>query len=416
MLNKFWHHLVKDYHHIPLGVKLLVFVIFIRALGWGFADPFFPLYLDQFTSDYALIGLLTSIVAFTALLAIIPLMRLSDKVQEHIVIQDGETLYLIVVLSYIFAGIFRNIPLLIFGLALNGVAQTLIVVGVEAYIRKHDGGGKSGPFGFYISLDFLGWILGMLLAAYTVQYYNLNTMFLFIVPSIFLSFVILPRIHEHGLPSVVTGFRRYLHTRQDFTDLFRDFRSLNPKAFFFLVLAFFDGMIRMFTYVFIPLFAVQLKLGLPAVALLSVAMYLPFVFTYFLSELSDLANRMKVIASSLFIGGGAFVLLYFVVHQWWVIGLCALISLSFSVLRPAYNGALTRLTPRSKLGEITGIYNFVDRIGRILGPILTGLAADHFGLKITFLFIALATFGLGLLSLALKGYGMPDAYQVERVV
>jgi MFS transporter, DHA1 family, multidrug resistance protein len=416
MFKAAWLHLVDDYKHIPLGIKLLVFVIFVRALGWGFVDPFFSLYLDRFTSNYALIGLLTSVVAFTSLLTIIPLMRLSDKVQERIVIQDGETLYLIVVLSYVLAGMTRNFPLLIFGLALNGIAQTLVVVGVEAYIRKHDGHGRVGPFAFYISMDFLGWILGMLLAAFTVQYYNLNSMFLFILPSILMGFAILPRIHEQGLKSIFAGLRRYLHSRQDFIDLFHDFKSLNPKTFFFLVLAFFDGVIRMFTYIFIPLFAVQLKLGLPAVALLSVVMYLPFVFTFFFSEISDLMNRMKVIASALFVGGAAFVLLHFVVHQWWVIGLCALTSLSFSILRPAFNGALTRLTPRSKLGEITGIYNFVDRVGRIVGPVFLGLVADQLGLKFTFLLIALIAFGLGLLSLALRGQDIPDAYQVEDVL
>ena len=83
-----------------------------------------------------------------------------------------------------------------------------------------------------------------------------------------------------------------------------------------------------------------------------------------------------------------------------------------AIIRPAYNGALTRLTPRSKLGEITSLYNFVDRIGRIVGPILTGLVADHYGLPITFLVIAVAALGLGLLSLALRGYDIPDAYEV----
>jgi MFS family permease len=415
MFKSAWNHLVKDYKDIPLGVKLLVLIIALRAFGWGFADPFFSLYLNQFTPDFALIGTLSSIMAFTALITIIPLMKITDKIQERVLIQDGEVLYLLVVFGYVLSGYFLSLPLLIFTLAVNGVAQTFVVVGTEAYIRKADGGGKSGPFGFYVAMDYLGWIIGMLIAAFTVAYYGLNTMFLFILPSIFLAFLILPRIHEEGLKSFVTGIRSYFHTRQDFVDLFSDFKALNPKTAFFLVLAFFDGVIRMFAYIFIPLFAVSLKLDLKAIAILSVVMYLPFIFSYFFSELSDTFNKMRMIAIGLFIGALSFVLLHFVVSQWWVIFFAALISLSMAIIRPAYNGALTRLTPRSKLGEITSIYNFVDRIGRIVGPILTGLIADHYGLKITFLVIAVSALALGLLSLSLRGYDIPDAYEVETV-
>jgi MFS family permease len=413
MFKNAWSHLTKDYKDIPFGVKLLVLVIFLRAFGWGFADPFFSLYLNQFTPDYALIGTLSSIVAVTALLAIIPLMRITDKIREKVLIQDGEVLYLLVVASYVLAGYFLNFPLLIFALALNGVAQTFVVVGTEAYIRKADGGGKSGPFGFYVAMDYLGWILGMLIAAFAIAYYGLNSMFLFILPSIFLAFLILPRVHEEGLKSLISSIRSYFHSRQDFLDLFGDFKALNPKMAFFLALAFFDGVIRMFAYIFIPLFAVSLKLDLKAIALLSVVMYLPYIFSYFFSEISDAFNKMRIIAIGLFIGAFSFVLLHFVVSQWWVLFFAAMISLSMAIIRPAYNGALTRLTPRSKLGEITGIYNFVDRIGRIVGPILTGVIADHYGLQITFLVIAFSALALGLLSLSLRDFDIPDAYEVE---
>jgi MFS family permease len=412
MFKSAWNHLVSDFKDIPLGVKLLTFVISLRAFGWGFVDPFFSIYLNQFTPDYTLIGLLSSIVAFAALITIIPLMRITDRIQERVLIQDGQVLFLLVVLGYLLSGFFLSVPLLIFTLALNGVAQTLVVVGVEAYIRKADGGGKSGPFGFYVAMDYLGWILGMLISAYTIAYYGLNTMFYFILPSILIAFLVLPRIHEEGLKSLIMEIRSFFRSRQDFMDLLGDFKTLDPKTFFFLSLAFFDGFIRTFVYVFIPLFALSLNLELKAIALLSVAMYLPFIFSYFFSELSDSFSKMKVISVGLFIGSISFVFLHFVVSQTWVLVFAAFISLSLAIIRPAYNGALTRLTPRSKLGEITGIYNFVERIGRIVGPILTGLVADHYGLKITFLAIALATLALAFLSLALKGYDIPDPYEV----
>ena len=114
----------KDYRSIPLGIKLIVFVIFMRALGWGFVDPFYSMYLSQFHENYTIIGLFASIMSISALIAIIPLIRLADKMKEATIIEDGEVLYFFVVLSYVLAGVFKSIPLLIMTLILAGIAQS----------------------------------------------------------------------------------------------------------------------------------------------------------------------------------------------------------------------------------------------------------------------------------------------------
>lgn len=397
-------HSLKGHQSIPMGIKLIVFVVFLRTLGWGLVDPFYSLYLNQFHENYTVIGLLTSLLSFAALLAVIPLIRLADRVKEAIIIGDGEVLYFFVILAYVLAGVFKSIPLLILGLIFNGVAQTFIAVGSEAYIRKHDGEGRAGPFGFYVALDYFGWIIGMLIAAFTVQYYGLNMMFLFVMPSIIASFFILPHIHERGLKSLTKGFKKYFNSKNDVLELCKDCKKLDPRMIFFLIIAFFDGVIRMFSYIFIPLFGLSINLDLRSIALLMAVMYLPFIFSYFFSELSDRMRKMNVIATGLFIGAVSFISLYFIVQKAWVILLAATISLSMAIIRPAYNGAITRLTPRRMLGEVTGLNNFVERLGRILGPVLTGLIADFYGLPTAFLAIAGVAFVLGLASLVLHRY------------
>jgi MFS family permease len=404
MFKKALKYFKRDLHSIPLGIKLIVLVIFLRTIGWGFIDPFYSIYLKQFSENYTVVGLFTALMSVTALITIIPLMRLADRVKEATIIRDGEVLYFFVVVSLILAGILISLPLLIFSLLLMGIAQTFVVVGTEAYIRKHNGHGKSGPFGYYVALDYLGWIIGMLIAAFTIQYYGFNWMFLFVLPSIFLSFLILPRIRERGVRSLLKGFKRYFHNGKDLLSIFEDCRLLDPKVIFFLVISFFDGMLRMFSFIFIPLFALSIDLSLKQIALLMVVMYLPFVFSFFISELSDRMKKMNVIAMGLFISAISFVLLYFIVDQMWVIILAAITSLSMAIIRPANNGAITRLTPRRMLGEVTGYNNFIDRAGRIVGPILAGFVADIYGLSITFLIIAIISLSLGMLSLALKGY------------
>ncbi len=404
MFSRALNNFRKDIHVIPVGIKLAVLVIFIRTIGWGFVDPFYSLYLNQFTGNYTLIGSLTSVYSFSALLAIIPLMRLTDRVKDTTLISDGELLYFLVILGYIFAGFFRSIPLLILTLFFTGIAQTFVVVGTESYIRKHSRGGQVGPFAFYVALDYFGWIIGMVLASFAINYYDFNSMFLFIAPSILVSFFILPRIRERGIRSLLSGIRRYFHSRADFFSIFQDCREINPKAIFFFILAFFDGMVRMFSFVFIPLFALAINLNLSQIALLMAAMYFPFILSFFFSEMTNRMKKMNVIATGLFIGALSFILLYFIVDHLWFVLLAATISLSLAIVRPAYNGAITRLTPRRMLGEVTGLNNFIERIGRILGPIITGLVADAYGLSTAFLMIAVIAFVLGALSILLRGY------------
>ena len=404
MSSTLLNNIKKDISLIPFGIKLIVFVIFLRSFGWGFADPFYSIYLYQFKEDYAVVGLLASVVSLSALLSIIPLMRLADKMDETIIVSDGELLYFFVLISYVVSGIFKSIPLLIITLFFSGIAQTFVVVGTEAYIRKYGAPGKTRPFAYYVALDYLGWFLGMLIAAFTVQYYSFNTMFLFIIPSIIASFFILPRIHVNGLRSLIMGVRRYFHSGKDVIRVFEDFKELNPKVIFFLVVAFFDGVIRMFSYVFIPLFGLSMNMSLKSIALLMAAMYFPFVLSFFFTEILGKFKKMNVLAVGLFIGALSFILLYFAVNRFWIVLLAAAISLSMAIVRPVYNGAITRLTPRRMLGEITGFNNFIERIGRIIGPILTGIIADIYGLQITFLLIAVIAFGLGAISLILRGY------------
>jgi len=402
---------LKDEKSIPMGIKLIVLVIFARALGWGFADPFFPLYLSQFQQKYTVVGSLFSILQLGSFLMLIPLTRLTDRVKDGNLIRDGEVLYFFVILGYILAGFLHSIPLLIITLFFNGLAQPLIVVGAESYIRRHDVGGKATPFGFYVATDYMGWILGMVLGAFLIHFYGLNWMFLAVLPSILLSFFILPRVKERGIRSFFRGISLYFHRRADVLKLIQDARALSPKMIFFLTLAFFDGIIWAFSYTFIPLFGLSMHLDLKSISLLMAVMYLPFIFSFFFSELEDRLPRMNLIAIGLFIAAVSYALLFLIVPQSGVILLVIMTSFSMAIIRPAYQGAITRLAPAHQLGEVTGFDNLIERLGRILGPLFTGFIADVYGIQTAFLAVAILAFGLGILSLALRGYNSVVDYE-----
>lgn len=401
---KAFRTIISDSRRIPIGVKLVVLVIFLRMFGWGFVDPFFSMFVDMFSNNYTAIGGFISIISLSSLITIIPLMRLVDRVKDSRIIEDGEIIYFLAILSYVGAGYLQSVTLLVIAFILTGVANPLVVVGAEAYIRKHSKGGDARSFGFYTTLSYLGWILGMVIASFTIDYYSFNTMFLFVLPSIIFSFFILPKVRENGGKSILRGLKKYFHHRQDFTAIYDDCRSLNHKMFFFLILALFDGLISMFTFIFIPLFALTIELELSEIALLMAVMYFPYIFSFFFSEATDRLKKMNVIAIGLFIGALSFILLSFIVDQIWVLVLASMISLSIAIIRPAYNGMITHVTPRRMLGEITGLNNLAVRIGYIIGPILAGFISDIYGIQVTFFLVAIIAFALGAVTLLLRGY------------
>ena len=399
--------IIKDTKRIPTGVKLIVLVIFLRTFGWGFVDPYFSIFIDSFSNNYTIVGVFMSLMSVISLLVTIPLMRLADKVKNARIMEDGEIFYLFTIICYMAAGFLTSVPLLIIAFILNGIAHPLVSVGAESYIRKH--GSKSDDsksFGYYTALNYFGWILGMFIASFLIPYYSLNVMFLFVLPSIVASLFILPRIRERGMRSFFIGLKRYFHKTQDFRDIVDDMKNINKKMYFYLFLAFFDGVITMFKFVFLPLFALTIDLNLSQVALFMVVMYIPFIFSYFFSEVAGRTRKKNVIATGLFIGAASYVLLSFVVDQSWVVVLATMTSLSLAIIRPAYNGVITHLAPRRMLGEITGLNNLLVRLGYIVGPIFSGLIADAYGIQVAFFAIAIFAFGLGIITILMKGYDM----------
>ncbi len=278
------------------------------------------------------------------------------------------------------------------------------MVGAEAYIRKHGNpSSETKSFAFYTTLNYLGWTLGMVIASFTVLYYGLNWMFLFVLPGVLGGLVILRKIRENGLSRMLTGFKKYFHNGQDFQALFRDVGNIDRRTFFFLLLSFFDGVIVMFTFIFIPLFAASIHLSLPKIALLMAVMYMPFVFSFIISEATDRWKRMDVIAFGLLIGALAFVFLSFILNEILIAIMATMKSVSLAILRPAYNGMITHLTPRRMLGEVTSLNNISMRLGFIVGPILTGVLADAYGLRMSFFAVAVSAFVLAVISLILRG-------------
>jgi len=389
-------------HPLPVGIKLICLVLFARFVGWGFIDPYLSLFVMDFGVGYTGVGVFFSLMYLVAIITVVPLLRLADRVKDARLMEDGEIIYLVVVLLFVLAGLFKSIPLLLGAFLLAGPGNSLIIVGGESYIRRHDSHSKKSTlFSFYTAIGYAGWILGILLGAFTFPYYGMNGMFLALLPGVLLGIWILPHIRERGVSGLVGGLLRYFHRGSDLKDLVASLKDLNPRSAFFLLITFFDGLITVFGFVFIPLFAVSVDLSLKQVALLMGLMHVPLIFSVVFTRLSAIFHRMTVMSLGLSLAGLSFAILFFVQTPGWIIFLMMLKSIAVGFMRPAYNSLLSGITPHRMLGQISGLSYLALTLGFAVGPFFSGLVSDAYGIRFCFLILAVLAGVLSLLCLIL---------------
>ena len=56
------------------------------------------------------------------------------------------------------------------------------------------------------------------------------------------------------------------------------------------------------------------------------------------------------------------------------------------------------------MGEVTGLNNIALRLGYVIGPVLSGIIADKYGIQIAFFGIAIFAFVLAMFALIFKGF------------
>ncbi|MBI5411599.1 MFS transporter [Candidatus Peregrinibacteria bacterium] len=395
----------KDFSEISSSVKVMGLMVANKYIGIGLIDPFYALFLGSLTNNYTAIGGMVSLMGLVSLFAVIPFARVADHVRTKFVVWHGLQLYCVVALLYFFAGVYHQIPLLILALILHGFAVVMVDTGAEVFIRRHAPFHKTAEaFGYLESVKNFGWVLGILLGGFLFPYYGFKGMFLAMVPCMLINSFLVKWVNDEGITSLLASLRRYSSHLRDFFGLFQDFHHLGRRIYFLYFITFFDGLVGVLTYTFIPLFARSLDLSYAGIALLMAVMYAPCIFSFLFAELADRLNKAGLIMVGLAIAVFTFVALFLVVSRFWVVLFSGLISVSMAIVRPAYNGLLSDFSPPKILGEVGSIQNFISRFAVMICPLFFGYIADVLSIRFVFLFTAGIAFALILLSLGMRGY------------
>jgi MFS transporter, DHA1 family, multidrug resistance protein len=109
----------------------------------------------------------------------------------------------------------------------------------------------------------------------------------------------------------------------------------------------------------------------------------------------------RMIQIGLIASAAGFILLLFTVDITTVIAVMVIMGVGNAAMRPAVNSLVSKRTSPSKQGNMMGIVNSYNSLGRIFGPIAGGLLFDTLGYASPYIFGAAIFFGTFLLSIPL---------------
>jgi MFS family permease len=380
-----------DVRHLPRVVLLTIASFSLFNFSWGFADPFFSVYLSGFSSHYAAVGLFNMLSTLMALLVLVPLGNLLDRVAHGPLIAAAQIAYVGIGGLYFFAGQTGSLAWLLAALLLNGVFGAVVWTGSAATVRQHATARNAGlAFGFFVSARQLAWTLGLGVALLFVWRYPIHYIFLPVILFPLLASLIMPRSGDGHRQPLGQAVRELVCQDKFILPFLRRLTQFNSESWMLFGLLFFFYALPHICFAYVTLYAATHGYSLIEVGMLVLVMNLPFVFSFFAAEISDRSERLRNVIIGCGISALGLAALSIGLDQRLALyGFAALVMVGFSILLPSISGVLTVLTPAAHRGTGSAMFDLVVFGSVVVFSPLIGYGIDAFGWEATFLFAGL---------------------------
>jgi len=364
-------------------------VVFAAMLGMGIIGPLMPLYAESMGASGFWLGLMYSAFAFSRMIFMPIMGKLSDARGRKVFIAAGLLIYAIISLFYISAS---NIYQLTSVRLLHGIASCMVIPIAQAYI------GDIAPMnqkGTYINLFsmalFLGMGAGPLLGGFLTDTFSMSAAFYTMTGLTSLSLCLLLIF----VPTVRTISRQTENKRAaPLSEIVKDNKVIAASIFLSSRAFYRQGITA-----FLPILAVSFwGMSVTNIGLVLSAFFLVGgIAQGLLGPLTDRINKTSLII----IGGiiapipillipyassvGALLAILSTVALFAALGRASLMTLNVE-LGNQYNG----------MGSVMGVFNSAMSLGMVLGPLSAGFIMDYLGINQVF-YIGAAVGGIAAL-------------------
>jgi len=400
-----------DLNAVPKDVKTIIFAMFVYMIGWGIFDPFMSVLIHNVTQSYSLAGLLYGLFCLVGIGFSVPMGDLAGKINKISFTKKAILAYPFVGLLYFSLAFFSSglaVVVLFIARTIHGFAS-LLWIPVADFIRERAPRGQTAAtFGLHMTFHRLTYVIApiflipiVLLTGLTIE--NIHWLALLLVPFPILAAVLLSRIKDKG-ESLSQGVEEVIVKDGIFRKELQDLKKLGFVGYFTLLIGFFMRALLATVFFLIPLYALSLNLGLIEISILFAIINFPYLFSFFLAELSDRFGKMNLIAIGFALAALTFLGIYLfssIIITFFIA--CFFLGFILALLQPAVNGLITDITPRVQDGEMTGMLEAVLKISGFVTALALGILSDAFNLQFPFLVFAILLLAMAAITYSLKG-------------
>lgn len=363
---------------------IIFLIIFINMLGFGIILPLLPYYVESMGAGPLTIGLVSAAYSLFQLLSAPILGELSDKIGRRpiLLFSIGGT-----ALSFGMLGFANSIPLLIVSRIIDGASGGNISTAMAYIADITTKETRTQGMGMMMAAFSLGFILGPATGG-------------------------LLSVYGYGVPALVAGFVALVATLLTFFFLPETVQpnvKMNTPAIkrkrFFSLRDFYDALTHpdvglFLTISFMMMFAFSLMQG--TFALFSehsfhlTARDNGYLFAYlgtfgvimqliFLKRILGWISERKAIVLSVSCMAVALLMIAFSANIFWLYASITVLAFANGISGPVLSGLISKKTPDSEQGNIMGVSQSIQSLGRLIGPITGTFIYSSIGLRAPYL-------------------------------
>ncbi|MFH1451896.1 MAG: MFS transporter [archaeon] len=367
----------------------LAIVLLIASVGFSFIDTFWAVYLESFIHNIALVGFISSILAFISFFSfffIVPLIEKYDKAKTFSI-----SLFFIAISYFVFS-ITKNFYIFLAVAVIATIFHNLRITSFGIIVKNKSSKKKlSRNEGVMYTLLNLAWFIGPLIAGLLSRYYSINIIFglagfIVLIALIHFSFL---KIHEVETRKIID---------KNVIKLFKDFFKDKKRV----IAYFLGGGVNYWwslIYIFIPIYIIENGLKVSYVGYFLFAITIPLIaFTYFFSNLAGKIGFKKIFKIGFFIVFSAALICFFVSNIYLILLILILASTGISMLESTTEAYFFDTLKGKEDLRFYGPYNTTIDLNHFISRVLGGLVLLFFPFKFIFLLFSISMLGFFFLS------------------
>lgn len=370
---------------LSLSAVILIYTFATSILQYNLV-----LFTDSLAKNYTLLGVMMGLPWLLSILTDMPAGAFADRFgRKRTMVLGLLGLGASGILFYLVSGLIQLFWVMVIFGAFEGF---LTVAGFASIIATSPKGEENRFVGAYSSASEFGYFIGPLAGGVAVAWFGDKIPFLifgFLCFAIaLLAHLLIKESHYREDEPFKTAIRNIFKKDHLYTAEFKEFFSAGRLALLTGSFMLLGGMIFEFIWVMEPVFINSLRVS-PVIGgiILSVFAAPFFLLDYVVGRWIDRTQkRFAAIVFGLLLGGGSVILFGLASNPLALIVFAAMVSIGYVFFYVAVNGLFDSFSDHHRRGYMTGVWQSIEDVGFMLGPIFGGVLADFFGLRGAFIF------------------------------